>query len=44
MKTTRRDFVRAVGAGTLGATLVPALVGGQAPGVSGGGVNDSSCC
>jgi sarcosine oxidase len=40
MKTTRRDFVRTVGAGTLGATLVPALAGGQAPGVSGGDVYD----
>ncbi len=40
MKTTRRDFVRAVGAGTLGASLVPALVKGQAPGVSGGEVYD----
>ena len=40
MKTTRRDFVRTVGAGALGATLVPALAGGQAPGVSGGEVYD----
>ena len=40
MKTTRRDFVRTVGAGTLGATLVPALAGGQAPSVSGGDVYD----
>jgi sarcosine oxidase len=40
MKTTRRDFVRTVGAGTLGASLVPALAGGQSPGVSGGEVYD----
>jgi monomeric sarcosine oxidase len=40
MKTTRRDFVRTVGAGALGAALVPALVGAQAPSVSGGKVYD----
>jgi sarcosine oxidase len=36
MKTTRRDFVKAAGAGLLGATLVPALGGTRAPAVSGG--------
>jgi monomeric sarcosine oxidase len=36
MKTTRRDFIRTTGAGALGATLVPALVGSQGPGVSSG--------
>jgi FAD dependent oxidoreductase len=40
MKTTRREFMRTTGAGALGATLVPALVRGQAPGVSGGDVYD----
>src|SRR5712692_11466027 len=40
MKTTRREFVRTVGAGALGATLVPALLGAQAPSVSGGKVYD----
>ncbi len=40
MKTTRREFMRTAGAGALGATLIPALVGAQAPGVSGGDVYD----
>jgi monomeric sarcosine oxidase len=40
MKTTRRDFIRTTGAGALGAALVPALAGAQAPGVSGGKVYD----
>src|SRR6266542_6254905 len=40
MKTTRREFVRTVGAGALGATLVPALLGARAPGISGGKVYD----
>jgi len=40
MKTTRRDFIRTTGAGALGAALVPALAGAQAPGVSGGDVYD----
>jgi hypothetical protein len=40
MKTTRREFMKTTGAGALGATLVPALVRGQAPGVSGGDVYD----
>jgi glycine/D-amino acid oxidase-like deaminating enzyme len=31
MKTTRRDFVKAAGAGMLGAALAPALGGAQAP-------------
>ena len=40
MKTTRRQFMKTAGAGTLGATLIPALVGARAPGVSGGKVYD----
>jgi sarcosine oxidase len=36
MKTTRRDFVKAAGAGVLGATLAPVLGGAQAPAVAGG--------
>ncbi len=40
MKTTRRDFIRTTGAGALGAALVPAQAGAQAPGVSGGKVYD----
>ncbi len=40
MKTTRRDFVKTVGAGALGATLVPARVRAQARGVSGGNAYD----
>ena len=40
MKTTRRDFVTTAGAGALGATLIPAIVGAQAPGVSSGNVYD----
>jgi monomeric sarcosine oxidase len=40
MKTTRRHFIRTTGAGALGAALVPALAGAQAPGVSGGKVYD----
>jgi sarcosine oxidase len=40
MKATRRDFIRTTGAGALGATLVPAPVGSQAPGVSSGEVYD----
>jgi sarcosine oxidase len=40
MKTTRREFMKTAGAGALGATLIPALARGQAPGVSGGNVYD----
>ena len=40
MKTTRREFARTVGAGALGAALVPALLGARAPGVSGGNIYD----
>src|SRR6202162_2896654 len=40
MKTTRREFMRNAGAGALGATLIPAIVGARAPGVSGGNVYD----
>src|SRR5437773_3737120 len=40
MKTTRREFVRTVGAGALGAALVPAVVGARAPGISGGNPYD----
>jgi monomeric sarcosine oxidase len=40
MKTTRREFMRTTGAGALGATLIPALAGARAPGVSGGDVYD----
>jgi sarcosine oxidase len=40
MKTTRREFLRTTGAGALGATLIPGIVGVQAPGVSGGNVYD----
>src|SRR5438552_14991272 len=40
MKTTRREFVRTVGAGALGAALVPAFVGARAPGISGGNPYD----
>jgi sarcosine oxidase len=40
MKTTRREFMRTAGAGALGATVIPVLVGAQAPGVSGGDVYD----
>jgi sarcosine oxidase len=40
MKTTRREFMRSAGAGALGATLIPAIVGAQAPGVSSGDVYD----
>jgi sarcosine oxidase len=40
MKTTRREFMRTAGAGTLGATLIPAIMGAQAPGVSGGNAYD----
>jgi sarcosine oxidase len=40
MKTTRRQFVKTAGAGTLGATLIPALARARAPGVSGGKVYD----
>src|SRR4029077_18383575 len=36
MKTTRREFVKAAGAGVLGASLVPALGGARAPAVSDG--------
>jgi sarcosine oxidase len=36
MKTTRRDFVKAAGAGVLGAALAPALGAGQAPAVATG--------
>jgi sarcosine oxidase len=36
MKTTRRDFVKAAGAGMLGATLAPALGGARASAVSNG--------
>jgi monomeric sarcosine oxidase len=40
MKTTRREFMRTAVAGALGTTVIPALVGSQAPGVSGGDVYD----
>jgi monomeric sarcosine oxidase len=40
MKTTRREFVRTAGAGALGATLLPAHLRAQAPGLSGGKVYD----
>ncbi len=40
MKTTRRDFVKTVGVGALGATLVRARVRAQARGVSGGNAYD----
>jgi len=40
MKTTRREFMRTAVAGALGTTVIPALVGAQAPGVSGGDVYD----
>jgi sarcosine oxidase len=40
MKTTRRQFMRTTGAGALGATLIPAAVRGQEPGVSSGKVYD----
>jgi monomeric sarcosine oxidase len=40
MKTTRREFMRTAGAGALGATLIPAIVEAQAPGVSGGDIYD----
>jgi sarcosine oxidase len=40
MKTTRREFVRTTGAGALGATLFPAILGARAPGVSGGNTYD----
>jgi sarcosine oxidase len=40
MKTTRRDFVKTTVAGTLGAAVVPSLVGSQTPGVSGGNAYD----
>lgn len=36
MKTTRRDFVKTAGAGTLGAALIPASLEARAPGVSDG--------
>src|SRR5579862_3385502 len=36
MKTTRREFVKAAGAGVLGATLAPALGAARAPAVSSG--------
>ena len=36
MKTTRREFVKAAGAGMLGATLAPALGAARAPAVSSG--------
>ena len=29
MKTTRREFMKTAGAGALGATLIPAIVGSQ---------------
>lgn len=40
MKTTRREFVKTAGAGALGATLIPALAGTQAPAVSDGNAFD----
>ncbi len=40
MKTTRREFVRIAGTGSVGATLIPSVVGAQAPAVSGGNVYD----
>jgi len=40
MKTTRRGFVRATGAGVLGATLAPRVARGQAPAVATGGAFD----
>ncbi|HKC25910.1 MAG TPA: FAD-dependent oxidoreductase, partial [Thermoanaerobaculia bacterium] len=39
-KTTRREFVKAAGAGALAAPFVPALAGNQAPAVSGGNAYD----
>ena len=40
MKTTRRRFVKTVGAGALGAGLAPALTFGRAPAVNTGGGYD----
>ena len=40
MKTTRREFVKSAGAGTLGAALVPTLLRGQSPAVSTGKAYD----
>jgi len=40
MKPTRREFMRTAAAGALGATVIPAVVGSQTPGVSGGDVYD----
>src|ERR1700693_4820657 len=40
MKTTRREFMKTAGAGALGATLIPAIVGAQTPGLSGGNTYD----
>lgn len=40
MKTTRREFMGAAGAGALGAALIPAIDPPQAPAASSGGVYD----
>jgi monomeric sarcosine oxidase len=40
MKTTRREFVGVAGAGALGATLIPSIVGAQAPAGSNDNVYD----
>lgn len=40
MSTTRREFLRAAGVGSVGATLIPTIASAQAPGVSGGNVYD----
>jgi sarcosine oxidase len=40
MKTSRRELMKTAGAGALGATLIPAFVSAQAPGVSDGDIYD----
>jgi sarcosine oxidase len=40
MSTTRREFLRAAGVGSVGATLIPTIASARAPGVSGGNVYD----
>jgi sarcosine oxidase len=40
MKTTRREFLRTTGAGSLGASLIPAFASARAPGVSSGRIYD----
>jgi monomeric sarcosine oxidase len=40
MKTTRRELMKTAGAGALGATLIPAIVRAQAPGLTSGNVYD----